>query len=583
MAIIFVLYTIKNLVNILHKDIFSFNLMTKKIVIIGGGISGIIAAANLKYKKPEYEIILLEKNNVLGGRLYQSFLNNNVINNGPSWLWFKDLIENTLNEIGFDARILETIDLDPQYKIIYNKNSFFDVNKTIINDLKNIDKNIENNINNFIERNQHKYDLCINTYLKYDNISVSEYFNIHSIKNIFKLDIFDNYKNIINKISKNLLINKILLWPSLFIGSNPDNISGLFSILTYYMLKNGTQIYSNNGMIDIVHKLEEYLTNIGVKVHKNSNVENYIMNENKIIGVKLNNSDILYCDDIISSIDYQYSESLLENKYRSYPKLYWDKQIMCPSSLVINIVLNRKLDNLEYHNLFFNHDLQTHIKDIYNDKHIPENPLFYLNITSKIFHNECVNKEHENLFILIPTSNYTNMNEYDIKYLYFNIISQITSFVGFDIEPHIIKTKFTKDVHFNTRFNAFKNNAYGLSCENYQFGFCRPKIKSRYVSNLYYCGQTSCPGPGIPPSIISGLNTSNLLIKTHNEDIKNSKSGYISSFFTEFWIIITNLIVNIITFGFNLIGLKTTFACFLKEVNYIIFNKLKPNNYFRYE
>ena len=557
--------------------------MTKKVIVIGGGLSGIIAAANLKYKKPEYEIILLEKNDVLGGRLYQSYLNNNIINNGPSWLWFKDLIENTLNEIGFDINSLKTIDLEPQYKIVYDKDSFFNVNKTIIQDLKNIDKNIETEIDMFLKKNKYKYDQCVNSYLKYDNISISEYFNIQSFKNIFKLDIFDNYKNVINKISHNPIINKILLWPSLFIGSKPEHISGLLSILTYYMLKNGTQIYSNNGMIDIVHKLEIYLKNIGVKVHKNSSVENYIMKKNAIIGVQLNNSNILYCDDIISSIDYQYSESLLDNKYRSYPKLYWDKQIMCPSSLVINIVLNRKLDDLEYHNLFFNHGLQNHIKNIYDQKIIPENPLFYLNITSKLFHNECVNKEHENLFILIPTSNYTNMNQDDIKYLYFNIISQITDFVGFDIQQHIVKAKFTKDIHFNNRFNAFKNNAYGLSCENYQFAFFRPKIKSRYVSNLYYCGQTSCPGPGVPPSMISGLNSSNLLIKTHNVDIKNSKSNYITSFFTEFWIIITNLIVNIITFGFNFIGLKTTIACFLKEINFILFNKLKPNDYFRYE
>jgi len=128
------------------------------------------------------------------------------------------------------------------------------------------------------------------------------------------------------------------------------------------------------------------------------------------------------------------------------------------------------------------------------------------------------------------------------------------------------------------RFNAFKNNAYGLSCENYQFAFFRPKIKSRYVFNLYYCGHTSCPGPGIPPSMISGLNASNLLIK----DCQNKRNIF-SSFFTEFWILITNLVVNIITFGFNVVGLKTTFSCFIKEFNFILFNKLKPSNYFRYE
>lgn len=553
--------------------------MTKKVIIIGGGLSGIIAAANLKYKNPNYDIILIEKNNVLGGRLYQNNVHDNIFNNGPSWLWFKDLIDSILNEIGFNVEVLKSIDLEPQYKIIYDKTLFFDVKKNVLQDLKKHDKNIKKNINEFIKKNKYKYDLCVNNYLRYDNISISEYFNILSLKNIFNLDIFDNYKNIISKISNNPLINKLLLWPSLFIGSKSYKISGLFTILTYYMLNNGTQIYSKNGMIDLVNHLELYLNNIGVKIYKNTSVENYIMEKNKIIGVKLSNFETLFCNGIISTIDYKYSESLLDNKFRSYPKLYWDKQVMCPSCLVINMVLNKKLPSLEYHNLFFNYDLDDHIKDIYENKTIPDKPLFYLNITSKIFKNEC-DKNHENLFILIPTSNYSNLTNYDLKYLYFDVILQISRFVKFDIEPHIVKVKVTKDNHFKNRFNSFKSNAYGLSCENYQFAFFRPKIKSRYVSNLYYCGHTSCPGPGIPPSMMSGLNASNLYIKDNQN--QNQKNIF-NSFFTEFWIIITNLIVYIITFGFNIIGLKTTFACLLKEFNFSVFNKLKPSNYFRYE
>ena len=149
--------------------------------------------------------------------------------------------------------------------------------------------------------------------------------------------------------------------------------------------------------------------------------------------------------------------------------------------------------------------------------------------------------------------------------------------------------KITKDIDFKNRFNAYRNNAYGLSCENYQYAFFRPKIKSRYIPNLYYCGQTSCPGPGVPPSMVSGLNSSNLLLKTHEEKEKEKekKNNYylsrIQYIFTEFWIIITNLIVNLITFGFNLLGLKTSIICLSKEINYTLFGKLKPNYYFKYE
>ena len=289
--------------------------MNKTIIIIGGGLSGIIACANIKHKNPTYNVILIEKNNVLGGRLYQSKFKNNIINNGPSWLWFEDLIQNIFNEIGFNKNLLKTINIDPQYKIIYKNNESINIDSTIINNLSNLDSEFKSNIDAFLEKNEKKYSLCIDEYLKYDNISISEYFSLKNIKRIFLLDFFDNYKNIIDKISNNPLINKILLWPSLFIGSKPSNISGIFTILTHNMLKNGTKIYDKNGMIALIQELEIYLNKLDVKIYKNSSVNKFIFYENNICGVKLTNNDIIDCNYVISSADYYFTENLLPNKY----------------------------------------------------------------------------------------------------------------------------------------------------------------------------------------------------------------------------------------------------------------------------
>ena len=45
---------------------------------------------------------------------------------------------------------------------------------------------------------------------------------------------------------------------------------------------------------------------------------------------------------------------------------------------------------------------------------------------------------------------------------------------------------------------------WGLANTLLQTGFLRPKIKSKKVRGLYFTGQLTVPGPGVPPSLISG-------------------------------------------------------------------------------
>ena len=549
------------------------------IIIVGGGLSGLIAASNLKHKNKNLNITIIDNNDYLGGRLRQYQKNSYIINEGPSWLWFKDLIENIFKEIGIKDNI-DFKELENQYKLIYKKDKSIIVDKNILEKIYNLDPYCKEKLDLFLKNGETNYNLCINKYLKYNNLCISEYFSFENFKNIFKLNMLTSYKTIFDNISKHNIVNKIFIWPSLFIGSKPYRISGLFTILTYYMLKKGTHIPNKKGMIDIVEILEKHLENLGVNIIKNHYVYNLEFKNDKINEVtminNINNNNLkLNCDYIISSTDYYSFEKMLPNKYRSYTKQYWNKQVMCPSALTFNVVINRKLNNLEYHNLFLINNLNKHINDIFENQSIPEQPLFYVNITSKLFENE-VTENHENIFILIPTSNYSNISNDDINYLYQNVIEQISCYTQINLEDHIIFTDFKRDTYYNAKFDAFKNNSYGLSCENYQYAFFRPKIKSKYVNNLYYCGHTSSPGPGIPPSMVSGLNSSNLLLK-------NIENNSYQSIFQQIMLIITNIIVNIFTYGFNLEGIKNTFVCVKKDICFMLFNKLNYSIYFNYE
>ena len=555
-----------------------------KIGIIGGGISGLISAINIKKQQPNYDVFIVEKNECCGGRLYQTVVDNYILNNGPSWYWMNDIIQDVYQKLNIDCNY-DLMKPNYQYQFMYNGQTIKIPNDK--NEIRNLilsfDPECGNKYDAFIEHTKEKYDICKKEFLQYNNISFTEYVSFKTLSHLFKLDLFKSYRQVINDISDNEIVRKILEWPALFIGENPETICGLFTILTYSMLVDGTSIPCKNGMIEIIQTLEKKAIELGVKIYTNSTVYKYGFSaDDKIQYVSFLDKDggkyNLNVDYVINSSDYYYNELLLPNKYMSYPQTYWNNLSICPQSTLFNLVLNKKIPSLMYHNLFFDNDYKS---------------AFYVNKTSAYF--DEVPTGCENLFILSPNS--FSEKSYEI------IIERLTNFLDIDIKKHIIYKHIDKPDDFKMRFNAFKGNSYGLGMDNYQFGFFRPCIKSRYLSNLYNCGQLTNPGPGIPPCMISGLIASNLVLKSI--ELSNANNHYANNhyannhftlnnirdlkdykiFLTMLFVILvdfikkigifiknigvfnTNMIVMIKTCGFN-------YEWFKKEFNFVFFGKI---------
>lgn len=561
----------------------------KTVLIIGGGISGLVSSINLSNQG--YKVILIEKNDNLGGRLYQEKIGDYILNNGPSWYWLPSVINNVYNKLGINEKdIYKLIRLDPQYKIIFDKNEFNIPNNFLHTKslFESLDLGITNRFIKFMKTTKYKFEKGLSKFINYENLSISEYINLKLFYYIYKFELFKSYRNVCNKVSKNNYIRKILEWPSLFIGSSPKNITSLYTLLTYSMLKEGTYIPNKRGMIEIVNLLTKYCFKKGVIVFTNTELIDFNCFKNKIISarvkyLKTNELENYKVDYIINSADYYHIEKKLPNHFRSYPKSYWDKLESCPSALLFNICLKIKIPKLQFHNLFFKGSLDEHINCIYKKKKLRPKPLFYVNITTKIFKQEAP-KEHETLFILVPSPPNVELDSYDIENVYNYIINELEEYCQINIRNNITQKKVFSNKNFGDKYNSFKNNSYGISCDKFQNIFIRPKIKSLYLDNLYFCGQTTFPGPGISPCMISGLNSSNKLI---DDDKKNDLNSdiitrydtliyYITKTKYVFFRLLTHFFTLLFIVGFN----RDLYYGMKREFKYLVYNKLKhQNNY----
>jgi phytoene desaturase len=474
-----------------------------KIAIIGAGYSGLSAACYLA--KWGYEVCVYEKHETIGGRARSYTEGEFVFDMGPSWYWMPDVFEKFFAD--FDKKVsdfYELVRLSPGYRIFYTDDQI-DVPASL-EELYQLFEQLEPgsgpNLKQFLKEAEYKYQVGMHSFVYKPGVNLSELMDLKLLTGVFKLDVFKSMSAHVRKLFKNEKLVQLLEFPVLFLGALPENTPALYSLMNYADLALGTW-YPIGGMKRIAEGMHELALELGVKFETEANISK--INIEKAIAKTLSANKIYDgFDALISSADYHFTEQkLLAPEYRQYSEKYWESRKMAPSALIYYVGVKGKIPNLLHHNLFFDEDFAKHSKEIYTTPLWPQNPLFYVCCPSKT-DSTVAPEGHENLFILIPVApGLTDTQE--IRDNYFKlVVKRLKAKTGFDISECIVHQKSYAPSNFMTDYNAFKGNAYGLANTLSQTAHLKPVIKSKKVKNLFYTGQLTVPGPGVPPSIISG-------------------------------------------------------------------------------
>jgi phytoene desaturase len=478
--------------------------MAKTALVIGCGFSGMSAASHLA--KLGWDVQLIEKHNGPGGRARRFTEKGFTYDMGPSWYWMPDVFERYFRQ--FDKTSTDFYQLkrlDPSYRI-YWKDGYTDLNAEL-NLLKETFEKIEPGagaqLEKFLKEAEFKYETGINKLVYKPGQSLLEFLDTDVIKGVFKLDIFSNMKKHVAKFFKDERLIYAMEFPVLFLGALAKNTPALYSLMNYADIVGGTW-YPDNGMYSVVEAMYAIGKEKGVLFDFNKDVEQFIIENGSITGVHCKDKSIYKADVVISSADYNFTEQLLPEAFRNYSTAYWESRKMAPSSILYYVGINKKLENGLHHNLFFDTDFNAHADEIYVSKSWPKNPLFYASIPSKTDPNIAPDG-CENLFFLIPTAAGLSGDNDEKRQFYFdNIIKRFEEKIGESVKENIIFYRCFAYSEFVSEYNSFKGNAYGLANTLTQTAILKPGLKNKKLNNLYYTGQLTVPGPGVPPSLISG-------------------------------------------------------------------------------
>ena len=500
--------------------------MSSSVIIVGSGFAGLSAASFMA--KAGWDVTVLEKNSAPGGRARQLKEQGFTFDMGPSWYWMPDVFENYFKK--FNKKVSDYYSLhrlDPSYRI-YWKDGFTDVPADYDAFKKMADEfepGASIQLEKYLNEAKFMYAIGMNKLVYKPGRSFTEFIEGDIFKGVFRLDVFTSIKKHIAKYFKDPQLRQLMEFPVLFLGALPENTPALYSLMNYADIKGGTW-YPQGGMYSVVKAMHKLALELGVKFHFNEEVKEIRIDDN-IAKTVITTRGVYEADVVISGADYHFTEEkLLPEEYRSYSKTYWNNRAMAPSCLLYFVGLDKKLKNVAHHSLFFDVPFERHAKEIYDEPQWPADPLFYVSINS-VSDASMAPAGCDNMVLLIPVASGLQGDNQEIREKYFQqVIHRMEQHTGQSILDSVIYKKTFSVSDFVSEYNSFRGNAYGLANTLLQTAMFKPSCKSKKVKNLFYTGQLTVPGPGVPPCLISGEVVANEVVKEFKGPVKRKPGQF---------------------------------------------------------
>jgi len=483
-----------------------------EVIVIGAGFSGLAAACHLA--KGGAKVKVIERHGQPGGRARIWEQDGYRFDLGPSWYWMADLFERFFGEFGVQVNELyELKRLDPSYRVVWPGGEISDVPaglEALRAWFESQEPGAGEQLDRFIQETEYICRSAYEDYLFRRSLSFFEFVDPRLLVELFRLRMLRSMSAYAKSFFKAPRLVRLIEWPVLFLGASAKETSVMYSLMSYADMALGTW-YPMGGMHRSIEGMVRVATELGAELHLNERVRRITVEHGRATGVETD-SGTWQADAVLASADYHHVETrLLDQRHRQYDDRYWDKRTMSPSSLLYYLGIASELGDCKHHTLFFDEDLDTHMDQVYKRPEWPDKPLFYACAPS-VTDPSVAPKGCSNVFLLIPLAPGLDDSDAARTRVFETVMTRLEAHVGQPLRERIVVQRSYAMRDFEADYGAFKGNAYGMANTLRQTGPLKPRLRSAKVGGLYFAGQLTVPGPGMPPSLVSGELSAKLLL-----------------------------------------------------------------------
>ena len=477
--------------------------MKKTLSVVGGGFGGLCSACYLA--AAGHDVTLFEKNESLGGRARAWNVDGFSFDLGPSWYLMPEVFERFFGDFSRRREDYYTLNrLNPYYRIFFGGHETVDVTDDLEQTralFERFEPGGADRLDAYLKQAEYKYTVAMEEFLYREYRSFRDFLNRRLLIEGTRLGVFRKLDRFVGRYFSDHRAKKILEYAMVFLGTSPTDAPALYSIMSHVDLNLGVW-FPRGGMISLVRALERLAGELGVTIRCNTPIRGFDFRDRRIRALRTDSGDEP-TDGVLVNADYAHSElDLMPDEGRSYRERYWKSRTLAPSFFVVYLGLTRKLRSLVHHNLYFADEWQRHFDSIFRTPAWPDHPSYYVSCAS--YDDPTVAPQgQENVFILVPVATgLDDSTEFREQYAE-KLIEHFESITGEAIRDSIAVKRLYSQRDFADDYNAYRGTALGLAHTLFQTAVFRPSQRSRKVDNLYYAGQYTHPGVGVPMTFIS--------------------------------------------------------------------------------
>jgi phytoene desaturase len=460
-------------------------------------------AAAIRLAAQGYEVEVFEKNGQLGGRMGRLEADGFAFDTGPSLLLMTDTYRELFASAGRDLDdYVRLIPLDGQYRVTFGDGDALTIRRTLpelIGELERIEPGVTPRFYRFLADACRKYRTGRSEFVERDFACARDFFGLRNLKLLLKTRALSNYYRSVSRFFRTEKLRQAFSLQTMYLGLSPFEAPAVYSLLPYTELAEDGLWFPEGGMYSLIESMEKLATELGVRFHLNSPVEEVVVSKGRASGVRVDGEEI-GVDAVLVGADLPYAYRVLlggmadrDFKFRSREKLEYTA-----SAFMLYLGVDRRLDHLLHHNFYLSGRYRENFEAIFRDRTLPDDPSFYAVVPSRT-EPRMAPQGMESLFVLVPVPHLgPNVDwEKDRSAIKEKVYDLLERRCGVR-RDWVVFERVRTPVDWHEEYNLEEGAAFGIGHGILQVGYFRPPMVSEGVEGLYFVGASTRPGTGVP-------------------------------------------------------------------------------------
>lgn len=478
--------------------------MSKKLLVVGAGISGLATA--LRAAKKGYEVEIIEKNQKAGGRLNQLKKDGFTFDVGPSFFSMSYEFQEFADDCGIEMPF-RFVELDPLYSVNFRGSEktyhlYKDLDK-LAEQFEEVEPDFKQKLEKYLKKGGALFHDTVDLVIKNNFDSVLEYlFTLVRVNPAHLPVLTRSFWQQVKRHFSSKEAQQIVSLVAFFLGRTPFDTMAIYTLLSYTEFKHDGYYNVEGGMYKIVEGLVSELEKENVKFTYNTEISDYKKENGKLSCLIDQNGKDWKADAYLINADAAVFRSQIF-KRKAFAEEKMNKKTWTMGYLTFYIGVKCKLPQVNHHNYYLGTNYAEYANNILENPDTLEKPYYYVNVLSK--HNaDCAPEGCESLFFVCPVPNLKYKTDWnDRDEIVDSILHDFSERIKQDIMPEIVSRTVYTPKEWEKQFNLYKGSGLGLAHNMNQIGAFRPANFDEEFKNVFYTGASTIPGAGLPMGIIS--------------------------------------------------------------------------------